>query len=223
MGQIMSEDSFFSRWSRRKALVREGLTPDEPVREIASAAASPEAELGKAVPADPQAVDSPTPGQAAAQAEPAAPPPTLEDVAQLTTESDFSPFVARHVPSEVRNAAVKKLFADPHFNVMDGLDIYIDDYTKPSPLSAAQMAKMVGAQFLKLVDDPNAARTDAPASPQMQTQAATAAAAEEPQKPPTDQPVLQARPEETAHDDHADLQLQPDDAPEPQGPGGRAG
>jgi hypothetical protein len=32
----------------------------------------------------------------------------------------------------VKNAAMKKLFADPHFNVMDRLDIYIDDYSSPT-------------------------------------------------------------------------------------------
>ncbi len=219
----MSEDGFFSRWSRRKVQVREGLKPGEPTPAVASEPRLPDpipgvpASSAQAGPTDTIQSDPPS------QADTLPPPPTLEDVARLTTESDFSPFVARHVPSEVRNAAVKKLFADPHFNVMDGLDIYIDDYSKPSPLSATQMAKMVGAQFLKLVDDPNAAQTDVPAPPPVQTQAATAAAAEEQQKPPTDLPVQPARPEETSHDDHADLQLQPDDAPEPQGPGGRTG
>jgi len=219
----MSEDSFFSRWSRRKAQVREGLKPEDPAAVVSPEQDLPVADRRLPEPSARQEVPGPAPGEQPAQAESLPPPPTLEDVARLTTESDFSPFVARHVPSEVRNAAVKKLFSDPHFNVMDGLDIYIDDYTKPSPLSATQMAKMVGAQFLKLVDDPNAARPDAPVPLQEQTQAAPTAAAEEQQKPPTDLPVQQARPEETSHDDHADLQLQPDDAPEPQGPGGRAG
>jgi hypothetical protein len=41
---------------------------------------------------------------------------------------------ARDVAPEVKNAAIKKLFADPHFNVMDGLDTYIDDYSKPDPI-----------------------------------------------------------------------------------------
>ncbi len=45
-------------------------------------------------------------------------------------DSDFKPFVAKNVAPEVKNAAFKKLFADPHFNVMDGLDTYIDDYSK---------------------------------------------------------------------------------------------
>jgi hypothetical protein len=49
---------------------------------------------------------------------------------------------------------------------MDGLDIYIDDYSKPSPLSKLEMAKMVGAQFLKLVDDPKAPKPPVNASAQ---------------------------------------------------------
>lgn len=69
----------------------------------------------------------------------------------LTPESDFKRFVARDVDPQVRNAAVKKLFADPHFNVMDGLDIYIDDYSQPDPLPLDMLRKMASAQFLNLV------------------------------------------------------------------------
>jgi hypothetical protein len=137
----MSEDSFFSRWSRRKAQVREGLKPEDPAPVLSPEQDPPVADRCLPEPSARQEVTRSAPGEPPAQAENLPPPPTLEDVARLTTESDFSPFVARHVPSEVRNAAVKKLFSDPHFNVMDGLDIYIDDYTKPSPLSATQMAK----------------------------------------------------------------------------------
>ena len=35
---------------------------------------------------------------------------------------------------DVRRAALKKLFSDPRFNVMDGLDVYIDDYSKTEPI-----------------------------------------------------------------------------------------
>jgi hypothetical protein len=155
-------------------------------------------------------------------AEPAPPPPTLEDTQALTPASDFRRFVAKDVPPEVRNAAVKKLFADPHFNVMDGLDIYIDDYSKPSPLSAADMAKMVSAQFLKLVDDPEeqAKKTAAAAAdpvPQVVAEQPDMPAPEDTRAPDA------AAPEETAHDDHADLQLQPDHAPGSPGPGPGAG
>jgi hypothetical protein len=213
------DDNFFSRWSRRKAQVRSGEAPAaEPPAPVVSRSSSP---LVTAAPEQ----TSPT-----EEAPAALPPPlTLDDAAALTPESDFKPFVARNVPAAVRNAAVKKLFADPHFNVMDGLDIYIDDYSQPSPLSAAMMAKMVGAQFLKLVDDPNEPKP--PAVP------ATAAVEHTPD--PVAEPVLATAPSDigaepasqatapdpnqTPHDDHADLQLQPDHAPERESAGRGAG
>jgi hypothetical protein len=37
---------------------------------------------------------------------------------------------------------MKKLFADPHFHGHDGLDIYMGDYTLPSPVSADMLAEM---------------------------------------------------------------------------------
>lgn len=183
----MAEDNFFSRWSRRKVQAKTGdpLPPEPPaappapavVPVAATAVPRPAAGVpaGQAQPANP----------APAVAEPAAPPeppPTLDDAQRLTPQDDFSRFVARDVPPDVRNAAVKKLFADPHFNVMDGLDIYIDDYSKPSPLSKAQMAKMVGAQFLKLVDDPNAPKPPKPVEP-VATQALPADAVPEAEAP----------------------------------------
>lgn len=199
------DDGFFSRWSRRKQAVRAGQPlPPEPAAPVA------EAPVPAPVPAAaaPAVVSAPPPEREAP------PAPTLDDVAQLTPEADFSRFVARDVSSEVRNAAVKKLFADPHFNVMDGLDIYIDDYSIPSPLSKADMAKMVGARFLKLVDDPDEDKASASATePPTPSGGPTTTAA--PGDPVADTPPT--------HDDHADLQLQPDHAPGPQGPGRGAG
>ena len=89
----------------------------------------------------------------AGKAEPTLPLPTLQDVADLTADSDYSAFVARAVAPQVRNAAMKKLFADPHFNVMDGLDTYIDDYSLPDPLPQAMLRKMASAKFMQLFDD----------------------------------------------------------------------
>jgi len=208
-------DSFFSRWSRRKAQNRAGaVLPAE-----APAASAPP--VAPAAPATPTAPVAPAP----VAAEPAPPPPTLEDTQDLTPASDFRRFVAKGVSPEVRNAAVKKLFADPHFNVMDGLDIYIDDYSKSEPIPAAMLAKMVSARFLKLVDDPDqpkpqAAQTAAPEAlaPTASAPAASGAGATEDTRAPD-----AAAPEETAHHDHADLQLQPHHAPGPQGPGPGAG
>jgi hypothetical protein len=222
---MAQDDNFFSRWSRRKQQVRTGEPlPADPPPPAARAESAPAPAVRPASAASASAPAAAVPAAAAPQpAQDRPPPPTLDDVSSLTPESDFSRFVARDVSPDVRNAAVKKLFADPHFNVMDGLDIYIDDYSQPSPLSKADMARMVGAQFLKLVDDPNEKKTASPVA---------AAPAEVPAYPendnppdsgttaaPTGEPAAAELP--PPHDDHADLQLQPDHAPdrERSGPG----
>ena len=102
----------------------------------------------------------------------------MEDVATLDKDADFSAFVARGVDQAVRRSALKKLFADPHFNVMDRLDVYIDDYTKPSPMSEAMLASLEHAKsvFMKMVEDepeqePKAERqTQAQQPPEQETQ-----------------------------------------------------
>lgn len=145
-------DGFLGRWARRKAMARSGATlPPEPesappapavrpsVQPLVQDVVSP-APVGAA--ADPAA----SPGLAG-QVESAPPPPTLQDAQQLTPASDFRPFVARAVAPEVRNAAFKQLFTDPHFNVMDGLDIYIDDYSRPDPLPLAVARELLKAHF----------------------------------------------------------------------------
>ena len=153
-------EGFLGRWSQRKLAVREGrpvkdvdghvdpaaasalpAKPDEGLARSDTRLQQPLAEVRKTDPLSP-ATDAPQPA-----------PLSMQDVAALNAESDFTPFVARAVAPEVRNAAMKKLFADPHFNVMDGLDIYIDDYSIPDPLPASMLRKMVGAKFLKLFDD----------------------------------------------------------------------
>lgn len=135
-------DSFLGRWSQRKQAVREGKVLDEPVARPAPAVVPPQAVTAEK-----------PPGALAAQAPAAPPPPSLEDVKDLTPQSDFAPFVARDVAPEVRNAAMKKLFADPHYNVMDRLDIYIDDYSKPDPLPESMLRQMASAKFLKLFEE----------------------------------------------------------------------
>ncbi|MET0509078.1 MAG: DUF3306 domain-containing protein [Burkholderiaceae bacterium] len=81
--------------------------------------------------------------------------PTMADVAALTPDSDFSRFVGRQVGAGVRNAAMRKLFSDPSFNVMDGLDVYIDDYSKPEPLPATLARRLASARFMNLFGESN--------------------------------------------------------------------
>ena len=90
-------------------------------------------------------------GSEAVQASPQAPAaaesaPDLPPVEELTLDSDFRGFLHPKVDENVRRAALRKLFSDPHFNVMDGLDTYIDDYSKTEPIPPAMLAGLRQAQ-----------------------------------------------------------------------------
>lgn len=75
-------------------------------------------------------------------------------LANLGPDSDFSAFLKEEVSEAVRRQAMKTLFADPHFNIMDGLDIYIDDYSISEPIPEAMMATLNHARGL-LFDAPD--------------------------------------------------------------------
>jgi hypothetical protein len=57
------------------------------------------------------------------------------------------------VDPATKSAALRKLFGDPHFNQMDGLDTYIDDYTKEDPIPATMLRALNQARALGLFDD----------------------------------------------------------------------
>jgi len=188
-----ASDGFFSRWSRRKEMARDGGS-------IAPAVAPAVAPVEAVVP------EGPTPAPLAevdARAPELPPPPTMDDVAQLTRESDYTRFVAAHVDVAVKRAAMKKLFSDPHFNVMDGLDTYIADYGQPDPIPMSMLRQMNQSKLLRLFDvepDSATARPERPAGS-------------------TDAPI---EPDAT-HDDDPDLRLQQDDDAGRSGPDEGAG
>jgi hypothetical protein len=130
------DTGFLARWGRRKAQARAGELPPDPPVPLPVLSAQPVQPLA----------DQPA-------APPKAPPLTLADVAQLTHESDYSRFVAGGVDESVKRAAMKKLFSDPHFNLMDGLDTYIDDYGKPDPIPLAMLRQMNQSSMLGLFED----------------------------------------------------------------------
>lgn len=191
------DDGFLSRWARRKALAREGKVAEPP---------APVVDTAPAVPPQPVA-ETPPPQDATPVAEPppAEPPPTLEDVAALTRESSFGRFVRPDVDPTVRNAALRKLFADPHFNVMDGLDIYIDDYSRPDPLPASMLRQMVQAHALGLFADEDKKKAEATVTARADMPDAAAPA------PAADPAGDACAPEPEPHED-TDLRLQPHDA-----------
>jgi Protein of unknown function (DUF3306) len=158
-------NGFLSRWSRRKQDVRAGKPLAEPVQPVLhNAAQSDDAKKADEAPISEEKQRLPQQNRAQEaikniahdnpQADPNAlpPAPTLDDAQALTPQSDFKPYMARNVSPEVKNAAMKKLFADPHYNVMDMMDVYVDDYSKPDPIPAEMLKQMVAVKFLKLFE-----------------------------------------------------------------------
>jgi hypothetical protein len=121
---------FLARWSARKRAA---------LRDVQAAPADA-ASAPVAVPRDA--------GQGAAVSPSAEPPDALPPVDSLTLASDFAPFMQPTVDDSLKRAALRKLFADPHFNVMDGLDVYIDDYSKPDPISPDIVAQLMQGRYI---------------------------------------------------------------------------
>jgi hypothetical protein len=162
-------ESFLARWSRRKrAAEREAERPAGiAAPELPSA---PPAKVGgEAVAGDgPVSVSAP-----AREPTPTSevPLPPIESLDGL--RSDYQAFFQQPVADELRHAALKKLFADPHFNKMDMLDVYVDDYTQFEPLPAALRMRLPSARdflfdseraALEAAEAPTGAAGDAPAS-----------------------------------------------------------
>jgi hypothetical protein len=142
-------DGFLGRWSRRKAgLEPEGLDSSAP-------------ELKPKVTPSPTPQDKKTVESASTPAEEETLPPTLEEAESIDRFApDFSAFMKPNVDPAVQQAAMKKLFSDPHFNIMDRLDIYIDDYSIPDPIPMEMLKRMVQSEslglFRKFEDGPGA-------------------------------------------------------------------
>jgi hypothetical protein len=172
----LEDDTFLGRWSRRKHAARRGETLPEAIPETK--------------PADEQALAAPAEAAGAAPAE-AAPPelPTIDSLNGLASE--YRDFLHPGVDPATRSAALKKLFSDPHFHFdqMDKLDVYIDDYTKPDPIPAALLKVLSQARGLGLFDE--AEKTAHPGDVAETAPAQADVAALEPPAPP----ALEAEPE----------------------------
>jgi hypothetical protein len=181
------KDAFLARWSRRKVAARRGEALPEP------AAPPPQA------PAPP-----PAQAQAATPAEPEAQLPSLDTLKGL--ESDYQAFMRPDVDPTTRTAALKKLFGDPHFNTMDRLDVYIDDYSIPDPIPAAVLKTLSGARMLGLFDDEEKKAEAPPPAPE-----AAALEGPAPAAPDAPAPVAEA-PQQVEPQQPADLPRKPDAA-----------
>ena len=194
----MSE-SFLGRWSKRKLDVKEGKEVEtEPLPEPV-----------------PPPQPSPIGGGSEEPKPEELPPLTLDDVKALTPESDFTRFAASDVAPDVKNAAMKKLFSDPRYNVMDGMDVYIDDYSKPDPIPYAMLRKLASAKFLGLFDQEEKEEAEAAEAARQARDVADNPGAQSVAQSETVPPAV---PEAPPHAD-TDLRLQQDDAPPGEEPG----
>ena len=137
---------FLNRWSKKKLGAEPELSPSE----LAERQSPAQDSKGLKDPAlgEQSSEKNLEPVAGAAQAQEVA--PTLEDVLKLTQDSDFSAYVKPGIDPEVQKAAMQKLFSDPRYNVMDGLDIYIDDYSKPDPIPLEMLKRMNQSKMLGL-------------------------------------------------------------------------
>jgi hypothetical protein len=222
-----SDDTFLSRWSKRKAQLRQtGVeAPVEVPAEVPVEAPQPAPTVLKPSAVAPAVASPAIASDAAARATHQVTPtptqrlPTLDDVAKLTADSDFSAFAAKGVDAVVRNAAMRKLFHSvPSFNVQDGLDVYIDDYSNLPLLPRAQLREMMQARFLGLLDDevvdqglpPSAT----PTATTLEASAATSSTQDLVPHEPSDADDPKAPLEQKPAHENPDLQLQSNHAAE---------
>jgi hypothetical protein len=87
--------------------------------------------------------------------------PVLQPIEDLKPDSDFRPFMNPKVDGETRRAALKKLFADAHFNLPDPYEAYSEDWTVGEKIPMEMLKTLNHAQKL-LFDDVEKKTAQAP-------------------------------------------------------------
>ncbi|MEX0696355.1 MAG: DUF3306 domain-containing protein [Dongiaceae bacterium] len=139
-------EGFAARWSRLKR------ARDEPRSGDAAAGAGPAAAAAAA------------PAAAAELPDETIDLPSIED---LTRESDFTGFMRKGVPVELKRQALRKLWrSDPVFANLDGLLEYGDDYGAPWKTGAAvRTLYRIGKGMVDSAEEIAESPADAPATP----------------------------------------------------------
>ncbi|MGI9047756.1 MAG: DUF3306 domain-containing protein [Burkholderiales bacterium] len=154
-------EGFLARWSRLKT--RPVTTGEKVGQDLAG-----DRNSVAGTPAETPKIGANSNQQAAAAGAPAR--VALPPLDSLNIDSDYSPFLQPHVEESARRAGLRKLLRDPHFNVMDGLDVYIEDFGKADPMPAAMLAdqlrQLLAAQSRDVVEEEGEAKpadiTDTP-------------------------------------------------------------
>jgi hypothetical protein len=136
-------DGFLNRWSRRK--LGENLEPEKKSDEQTKQELASSAEVT----------------EPSTNTQDTLPSLTLDDAQKMDRFApDFSAFMKPGIDPAVQQAAMKKMFSDPHFNIMDGLDIYIDDYSKPDPIPLEMLKRMVQSDMLNIFSKDSAEESE---------------------------------------------------------------
>jgi hypothetical protein len=127
------------RWSRRKLEAARAQTlPPDAAHETVATTTPPQTPARPAVTAPRNTAAVLPPNTATA----------LPPIESLTIDSEFAAFFKPDVAEATKRAALKQLFRDPRFNIMDGLDVYIDDYTQPDPISPEMMKQLLHTRHI---------------------------------------------------------------------------
>ncbi len=186
-------DSFFSRWSRKKSLLRDLDDARENANNesIAATALQPSLVNETSAPLVTSAQASDKTAAESAQGETQTEPlPTLEDTESLEVGADVSRFVKKGVSDAVKGAALKKLFADPAYNFISDMDDYVEDYSQMATMTTLEVRNLQQSQDLHLFEDPPW-KVEAQAKAKAEAEAAAAAAAQNELHAPTPLPSEQ--------------------------------
>lgn len=162
----MTEDEgFLERWSRRK---QSALRDDEVSEDDASPAPEVDEEAG---PAESSAAEPGAGPASEPELELEPEPPGDEDMPPLESideSGSVAAFLSPRVSEGLRRAALRRLFRQPKYNVVDMLDDYAEDYSKPVALGsvvtadmryrAEQAAKRIERKLKESLAEPNEAR-----------------------------------------------------------------
>ena len=146
---MSEDDSFLSRWARRKAEVRE-----VEAAEATAAQQAPEADL----PAELEERDRPITEEEIA---------ALPDPDKLEHGADFKPFLRPGVPQALRQRALRRIWrVNPAIGFLDGMNEYDLDYTDAATVvDNLKTAYQVGRGFIVSDEDeekPDASGQDSP-------------------------------------------------------------
>lgn len=108
-----SQGDFLERWSRRKTEARDGASTPDNTGALTAPPAVEDADIPPVQEQEPVLTDADMP-----------------PVETLDAESDFTPFMSPGVSDDLRQKALRILFRDPAFNIVDGLNDYDEDYTQ---------------------------------------------------------------------------------------------